>query len=66
LVAQEKDFGILGRLATDEQADPLDDRAQDQVEQSQCHESAIMPDRLCEGMTRPDRVDEVLGTHRLQ
>jgi len=63
LVAQEEDLSVLRRGAGGEQAEPADDRPQDQVEETQGHEPAIMPDRLHRRTSRSKAADEAVGTH---
>ena len=63
-MAQDENFGVLGCATAGEQAEPADHRPQDQVEESQGHEHAIMPDRLHQRTSRSQAADEVVGTHR--
>jgi hypothetical protein len=62
-VAQDKDLRLLGRVAAGQHVEPLHRAAQDQVQQSESHEPAIMPDRLHRRTTTSDSLDQVFGTH---
>jgi hypothetical protein len=37
-VAQDKDLGVLGCLLSGKQPEPADELAEDQVEESECHD----------------------------
>ena len=64
LVTKNEDLRVLGGAAAGEQAEPVHRRPDDQVQQSWSHQLTIMPDCSGRRTSRPDRADEVLGTHR--
>jgi hypothetical protein len=66
LMAQDEDLRVLRRAAAGDQAEPTHRSTQDQVQQSERHEPAIMPDALRQRTARSDRMDDILGTHRLR
>jgi hypothetical protein len=66
LVAQDEDFGVSRRTVVGEQAEPADHRPQDQIEESQGREAAIIPDRLHQRTSRSQGEDEVVGTHKVE
>ena len=64
LMAQDEDLRVLRRAAAGDQAESTHRPTQDQVQQSERHEPAIMPDALRQRTARSDRMDDILGTHR--
>jgi len=66
LVTQHEDLSVLRRLAPAEHAESAHRHPQDQVEQSQSNEPAIMPDRLRRRTSRSSTADEVVGTDRVR
>jgi hypothetical protein len=65
LMTQDEDLRVLRRAAADQQAEQAHRPTQDQVQQSESHESAIMPHRLRQRTTRSEPTEDIVGTHRV-
>jgi hypothetical protein len=64
-VSQHEDLGVLGRLLAGQQREPAEELAEDEVQESECHDrqSSWTFSPAAKATGQPD--DDVLGTHKL-